>query len=263
MSTSGSGAQSNSGGNPQQNSGMGGTLAFLAAVLGVLVGVATIVDFISSKKTVVLLIAIAVGLVILAIAYAGYRITRSQDRRLAFVVICLILVAALGGGFSGYLIHTPAAPAEAGSGNQGPSNSPPGPGPQATEVLQAATFEKPANGERIAGTFVAEGKTPPLNGDSLWFFVYAGSSSGPDPVYYKTSDSPVTVTNNLWSTRQDLPGGSQDIGMTFTLALVRANENCSATVRALKPDQFGDYVVGARLPTGCSLAATTTMVRSG
>lgn len=123
-------------------------------------------------------------------------------------------------------------------------------------------FEAPIDGSRVHGSFTVKGHAPPLGGDKLWLFDYAGNANVGHEVYYRTSESPIEVKDGAWSTT-DGPLGRlhDDIGAHFKIVLVIAAPQCSATLKSTEANAAGD-VIFRELPSGCWSVGSVTVIKA-
>jgi hypothetical protein len=119
----------------------------------------------------------------------------------------------------------------------------------------AITITSPDNRSGVNGKFIVTGTAPDLGSDKLWLLVWAGNSATSGNVYYRSTSLPIAIDNGVWSTPVGQLGGpGKDIGVTFELRLIRANQRCSDSIENAKPDSSGTFII-QRLPSGCTNVA--------
>ena len=124
--------------------------------------------------------------------------------------------------------------------------------PSVDSTRPSVIFDTPTEGQAIVGKdgAVVSGTVHDVGDDSIWVFDIAMSPTSGN-TYYLSSDGPVAKSNSTFSVvDKPIGDGANDVGATFTIALVRATTGCSQALQAAKPNSNGAIAFDA-LPTGC------------
>jgi hypothetical protein len=132
------------------------------------------------------------------------------------------------------------------------------PVPTSTSPESGVKITSPQQGASVRGSqgIVIVGTVTGLGADTLWVFDHDLGNNR----YYRATDAPLEVRDGRWSfLDRPIGSGPDDVGTTFPLVVVRADPECTRTLRAAKPDADGD-IVFASLPSGCVEAASVQVV---
>ena len=170
------------------------------------------------------------------------------------LVMMLGVILLLAGFFGPSIMANRTNDAEAGEVPQGDTQT------SAQADKQEFGFDEPAQFATVSAAFPVSGTAATLGDDTLWMFVISDTAEGPEPVFYKTTDSPIPIADGRWATRQGPLGAPGDEGYQFTLVAVRAAERCSQAITRPAPNKDGD-VIFKTLPDGCSELGRLTVTK--
>ena len=133
--------------------------------------------------------------------------------------------------------------------NSNNSSPPPTGAPSCTSKLRITS---PPDGKKISGPIgvLVEGQACGLVKENGWLFNYDYGDKYYHEDYIQRS-GPIILTNGRWSSPDRPVGSKGDQGVPYLVTLVLANQQCNASLLAIKPVD-GDYRLRT-FPPGCRI----------